>query len=498
MTESAIQSLKKLATETLYTLSVHDEKISLHDEHTRISINFEFSESRPNTAFVYLYVRTTSWDLDGERTDANDFISTMLAVFLRLEAGVSASLWDIPHPAVPAAEVEIYARYVIADQPYGSEYRMDKQGLSSIERLLHAVRQFEFIMPAFLDWTEAKVDQCPGVSTDYGWEDLRDWARHLASLIEDSLGTKDLVEFDDPSSEAIQYNWRRKPNWKYFRNCHSGVSLYEITGFGSFIVSCLKEEVSWKVLDGVGCLIYSGAHTSNVVPDQDRQSAIKILSQLEGSGKDAEIACVPLEHAVIFATNTHLLFLRSNSGRKRFEIERERVRKRHEQEAKILFPVAIFQWKEKIDDANFELLILELLKREPGVVRARLVSASNDPDGGRDILCEWITPPLFGSAVVDNVSPSKIRNVVVQCKAYRKAVNKSDVRDIRDTVEHHGADGYFLAVASHLTSPLTTHLDQMRRQGKVWVDWWTRSEIEERLQMDKGIASKFSGVVDCQ
>lgn len=77
-------------------------------------------------------------------------------------------------------------------------------------------------------------------------------------------------------------------------------------------------------------------------------------------------------------------------------------------------------------------------------------------------------------------------------------MNKSNVRDIRDTVEYHGADGYFLAVASHLTSPLTTHLDQMRRQGKVWVDWWTRSEIEERLQLDRGIASKFIGVVDCK
>lgn len=496
MKESAIQALKKLATETLYTLSVHDEKITLHDEHTRISINFEFSVSRPNTALVYLYVRTTSWDLDGERSDANDFISTMLAAFLRVEAGVSASLWDVPHPAIPAAEVEIYARYVIADQPYGSEYTMDKQGLSSIELLLHAVRKFEFILHALLGWTERKVDQCSGCEADYGWEDLKDWARHLALLIEESLGVKDLVECENPASEAVQYNWRKNPNWKYYRNCHSGISLFEIAG--SAILSLLKEEASWKVLDGVGCQLYSSAHVFNVVPDEDRQSAIKILSQLEGSGKDTEIACVPLEHAVVFATNTHILFLRSNSGRKQFEIERERVRKRHEQEAKILFPVAKFQWKEKINDEEFELLILELLNREPGVVRARLVSASNDPDGGRDILCEWITPPLPGSAVVDNVSPYKIRNVVVQCKAYRKAVNKYDVRDIRDTVEHHGADGYFLAVSSHLTSPLTTHLDQMRRQGKVWVDWWTRSEIEERLQMNKGIASKFSGVVDFQ
>jgi len=498
MKKSPKSALTKLATKFGYTTYVDGNKVSLQDDRTTITINFEISESHPASAFVYFYVRTTSWDLDGERTDANDFISTMLAVFLRVEAGVSASLWDIPHPAVPAAEVEVYARYLVADQPHGSDYRLDPSELGSIELLLSTVRQFERNMPECFDWTVEDVGGRLVAESAYGWKDLEDWARQVAMIVSEFRGTEDLIELDYPAADMLQFNWRRNPNWKYYRNINSGVSLYEMPGFASAIISRLQESSPWQVLEGLGCKLYLSDLTCNVVPDKDFRSVMEILTKLCDGGKDTEIACVPLEKQVVFATHTHILFLRSDAGRKRFEIEREEVRKRHQEEARVLFPLATFKWRDRIDDAEFESLVLALLNRERGVVRARLVSASNDPDGGRDILCEWLTPPAPGSAMTDGVSPSKIRNVIVQCKAYNKAVNKSDVTDIRDTVEHYGADGYFLVVASRLTSPLTTHLDRMRQEGKLWVDWWTRNEIEERLRLNRGIAAKFQGVVECQ
>ena len=52
-----------------------------------------------------------------------------------------------------------------------------------------------------------------------------------------------------------------------------------------------------------------------------------------------------------------------------------------------------------------------------------------------------------------------------------------------------------LAVSSSLTSGLFEHLDRLRLGGKLWVDWWTRPEIEERLQAYPDVASKFSHIV---
>lgn len=60
-------------------------------------------------------------------------------------------------------------------------------------------------------------------------------------------------------------------------------------------------------------------------------------------------------------------------------------------------------------------------------------------------------------------------------------MNKDAVKDIRDTMDDHHATGYFLAVASHITSDLTDHLDPLRTRGEYWADWWNGTEIEERL-----------------
>ena len=70
----------------------------------------------------------------------------------------------------------------------------------------------------------------------------------------------------------------------------------------------------------------------------------------------------------------------------------------------------------------------------------------------------------------------------MQCKARKKIVGKAEVKDIRDTIEDHDAQGYFLAVSNRLTSGLTDHLLKMKQEGKFYIDWWTRDQIEKRLK----------------
>ncbi|MHB8712510.1 MAG: restriction endonuclease [Trichloromonadaceae bacterium] len=506
MNVNATDCITKLADDFGYTLYVDGRLISLHDERSYFSVNFEFTESKPDTAFVYLYVRTTSWDLPGERTDANEFISMMLGVFLRVEIGVSPSLWDIPHPAIPAPETEIYARYVVVDQPFGSEYSLDDRGIKNIGLLLRTIRQFELIMPHLFDWTIQEIDGKPVANPDYGWTETVDWARAVASAIRESWDEQEcpediqeqtLPEYLGALPQKIQFNWRRNPDWKYHRSVASGITVYEIPGFASAIFDRVSSESPWQVLDGVHCKLCITDETCNVIPIADFDLAQRILRQLNDGCNTTPLACIPLEHDLIVASRKHIVFLRRETGRKRFATERESIRKRHQRESSVLFPILNFEWQPQIDDQQFEEMILDLLKREPGVQRARLVSGSTEPDGGRDILCEWHTPPSVGDQMTKGVPPSALRKVIVQCKAYNKAVNKSNVQDIRDTVEHNDADGYFLVVSSHLTTPLTDQLDRLRQRGTIWVDWWTRSELEERLAKHQDIAKKYKRVVAC-
>jgi len=112
-------------------------------------------------------------------------------------------------------------------------------------------------------------------------------------------------------------------------------------------------------------------------------------------------------------------------------------------------------WSESIDGNEFEILIRELLSHEVGVKWIRKVSIGNEPDQGRDLIAEWRTPPLLGQMLNSDdpeQNPYIDRRVIVQCKGFRKNVGKSDVTDIRDTLEHYEAQGYFLAVSSYLTS----------------------------------------------
>ena len=74
-------------------------------------------------------------------------------------------------------------------------------------------------------------------------------------------------------------------------------------------------------------------------------------------------------------------------------------------------------------------------------------------------------------------------------------MNKEAVKDIRDTLDDHQATGYFLAVASHLTSDLTDHLDRLRTAGVYWTDWWNRTEIEERLNARPEITARYRDLV---
>jgi len=68
------------------------------------------------------------------------------------------------------------------------------------------------------------------------------------------------------------------------------------------------------------------------------------------------------------------------------------------------------------------------------------------------------------------------------------------VQDIRDTIERHQAEGYFLVAFPQPANSLVEHLLTLARGG-TWTDWWDRAQLESRLRENHDLLSRFSDLV---
>jgi hypothetical protein len=81
----------------------------------------------------------------------------------------------------------------------------------------------------------------------------------------------------------------------------------------------------------------------------------------------------------------------------------------------------------------------------------------------------------------------------VQCKAWARAVGKSDIPDIRDTLDRHDATG-ILVLALAARRSLSDHLAVLRKRN-VWAECWSRADIEERLDANPDLLQKYPDIV---
>jgi hypothetical protein len=481
---TAVTLIEQLAENLNYIASSgideHGWYVKLERQDSRMITRFDIQHD--SSAFISFFVRTTSWDVDGERTDLHDCLSTLFAAFLRVAPRpVSCSYWDVPHPAFVAPETEIYARYLTVDQSDPGNFFVTAQALPQIEGLLSALVAFEILLRRYVDRT---VTQEGEYIRSYSYEDVDDWAQRVSRVVREP--------FD---FEKIQWNRRANPTWKFYRSIRSNLSIYHAPGLASLMSAAATQQESWQMIDGINGRLFLSHGVNNIVSFRHINLARRILTKLNDKETLPDLVLIPFENCFVAAGGAHLLFVRKDCGRKRFEQERERIRKRHQREEEVLYPITSFVWIEQIDAEAFERLIQELLEKEKGVIWVRQTGAARERDRGKDLLCEWETPPLPTEALVEEQSPFIRRLILVQCKALNRSVGKADVRDIRDTIEDHSAQGYFLAVSSRVTSGLTDHLLRMRQEGTYHIDWWTRDQIEERLSVLPEIAAKYPTVV---
>jgi hypothetical protein len=437
-----------------------------------------------DSIFVYLFIRTTSWDFEGERTDLHDALSVLVCSFLRcLPNGVSSRIWDIPHPAVDAPETEVYARYVTFEQPFGSLFSLDTEGYEKLVSVLKVILTFRVLLPRMIEMIKDESKAADLGLYDFQGTAVRRWATTVAAALKQRSG------------KSVQFNLRRNPCWLYYRKLRPTVSVLYSPRLIAGLRLLMKDGQAWETVRGDKGELFVSKDVKNSVAFATQDRITKILRTLRDTPKHGGVQFIPLENYCVAVGTTYMIFVKSDCGRDKFEREKTSLSSRHLREARLLFPPERIIWKPKIDDAAFEELIRDLLRREPGVRWVKKMGHTNEPEGGRDLIVEWDTPPVAGQVLEEGSSPVIRRRVIVQCKASTHAVGKTDVRDIHDLLKRFDASGFFLAVSSNLTVGLIEHLEKLRYGNDFWSDWWERIDIEERLTKNESVAVKYPSVV---
>jgi hypothetical protein len=430
----------------------------------------------PTTKLVqcYIYFRTASF-APGDRTDWHDIVPTVMAVFFRYQLQLSLSLYDDLNPAT-GVPTELYGRYILIDQLPEVLTKPISESLPWLNQLYRWAKVFGYLFPRTVAWSHSG-EEC---DERYSFKaEAEQWAQHVRSCIGERS-----------SSETDTFNFRWHPDWHYYRSIRREVSVIESEPLAKSLEALRKTDSEKVLTTEVGSFFVVGS-TANFVDRKIQRQLGRVLKQLNPDTDN--VLYIPLETHAIAVASPYVVARKIDCGIRAFNRARSGLRERYEFERAWLFPPVSFEWADNIDDDEFEALVLQLLVVEPHVVRARRSGSSRDADQGRDLIIEWETVPLR----TDDHTEGRlvVRRIVGQCKTSSGSIGKSDVKDIRDTVEHHGATGYFLASSSTITSDLATHLDRLKERNSIWTEWWGRAEIETRLRRNDDIVSQYSRLV---
>lgn len=442
-------------------------------------IHPEYIDESEGGLFCFLSVRTTSWTWDGERTDLHDILSLIWAVALRVRDVASVQLIsELGFAGIPS---EIYARLLVLRQPGAIGPPREK-------REYFAALGAESI---FADELFRDLFGLPAVGPR---EDMHgatyqpepEWVGAILKRLR--------------LKGATGYEFRVRPStgWRVFTSIKRGATVAE---FGFEVMTRLRAFVvtmAARAVDGVENRAFRTEYLANAVPHDRLKAAEELLSFVDGTEGEGDRLVVPLDSHVIVLGRTSLVALEAWCGRESFEAEGLLVQTRRDMEAEVFLSDAQCVWEDEIDDVRFESLVLELLQREPGMHWVRQVGATREGDDGRDFMAEWTVPPTGNSVtgVLQSGGPLyETRNVMVQAKVRSRGVSRSDVSNIRDTIEHYSCTGFLLVAFPRVTSKLFDHLLAMRQRGSTWVDWWQQSEIEARLRRHPDITARYRDVV---
>ncbi|CAI2768161.1 restriction endonuclease [Flavobacterium collinsii] len=387
----------------------------------------------------YFLVRTHDVVYHGDRSDIHIVLSLMLAAFLKIKAKISCSLFDIPHPAV---DDEIWGRYIYPEQYKDSS----SDNAAFIENLLLVLFEWR---QSFWDLIGCPCREC------LERENITNNRDH--HHIESNLA--------DYTASLSHYNMgsRTRPPYSFVYDIDNDVTIIKskkLIAYLRVIISLFN--YSPQKITGINGDILIDSYIYNFCGYKSLKKIEKIYKIVSSHKNDEINHFIVLENFIINVKEDYIIAKSVSSGINAFKEEKELIRQRHNLESSVLFPIPVFEWIINPCPAQFELLIKNLLERDVKVKRVRIAAPTNQGDKGRDLIIEWETIDKnhgFNGAV----PPAQIIKVVGQCKAGNASVGKSKVQDIRDTIEHHDADGFFLAVSTQITYPLTETLEKLNQ-----------------------------------
>lgn len=314
---------------------------------------------------------------------------------------------------------------------------------------------------------------------------------------------EDCIRWQDAARGAIGNSgddafWveRLNPNWRYYSSHEKNVTVLEIEPpyMASLRLAC-RHYAPVTIRQG-NSLVLSANGMHHAISISALRRAEQILRAVEGDGSlivgdgsnrwdSLQIMVVPLENCLVLVGTNFLVATQTLCGYQPYLNARRRWEIKNRDAAAIFGLSGSIEWRDGISAERFADLVHALLKVEPGVSRVRSAGPHNERDQGRDLIVDRATV-----AVARETAVTKTERVVVQVKTRKTTVGKRDVVDIRDTLGYHKSQSYLLVAYPRLSNDLVKHLEVLGEDG-VRVDWWTRSEIEDRLRKHPHIVSQF-------
>lgn len=460
------------------------------EDHPPFNVIWHMVDDDRNLAELYMAVRTNSWDgtssWGGERTDLHDVFSSCWAMLLRARERASVRMIDVPNPATHISG-EVYARVLLLGQPDVS-IDVDEGILRHRAELMpEAALAYHALDSAFgiQRSSAADIDQ-PALSVQ------PPWFNRVCRILR--VGQQAIQD------AAIH---RQSVGWTYFTSTSRRFMVAQIPPAAAELLRGFLAAFKPQIAVGVQRTAFRTENFRNAVPTSLYKRAITLARAVDGASTGGDVSVVPVDSHCIALGAQSLIALKGECGRAAYEDECLLVEERRRDESGVFTFDYRFSWAQVLDPGRFQSLILALLEAEPGMRHVREVGSVHDRDAGRDFIAEWYVAPDRGgkappgTAESNDMNTMRIRRVLVQAKARRDAVNKSDVLDIRDTMEHHECDGYLLVAFPRITAPLCEHLDRfrVRSSGTRWIDWWERMHLEERLRGNSHLLPRFPDVV---